>query len=65
MKLFDKKDRRDKGMEVINRHIGKKLAYLTFLKTNPTLAEKYLEFLSKNSNATYIYWDKQRQCFIG
>ncbi|MBN1337975.1 MAG: hypothetical protein JXA03_01555 [Bacteroidales bacterium] len=53
------------GMKVVEKHPGKKKVYLTYLKFNPEMAEKYLRFLSKNRDALYIRWNDQRQCFVG
>jgi len=63
MKLFSRKNRKEKGMEIINSHCGKKQVYKTYLKENPSLAEKYLEFISRNIDAIYIWWDQDRQRF--
>lgn len=63
MKLFSKKNWKTKGLEVINSHFGKKRTYETFLRIDPSVAEKYLRFISRNSNATYIQWDRSIQNF--
>ena len=65
MKLFNKKYREVKGMNAINSHYGKKRVYENYKKNNPQLAEKYLEFVSRNIDAIYIWWDNERQCFAG
>jgi hypothetical protein len=65
MKLFSKKNRKAKGMDAINSHIGKKRVYENYKRNNPLLAEKYLDFVSRNVSAMYIWWDKDRQCFAG
>lgn len=65
MKLFNKKNREAKGMEAINSHHGKKHVYETYKKNNPAVAEKYLDFVSRNVSAIYIWWDNDRQCFAG
>lgn len=65
MKLFKKKNREAKGIEAIYSHHGKKRVYETYKKNNPLLAEKYLDFVSRNLSAVYIWWDNDRQCFAG
>jgi hypothetical protein len=65
MKLFKRKNRIAKGIDAINSHHGKKRVYENYKRSNPQLAEKYLEFVSKNVSAVYIWWDKERQCFAG
>lgn len=65
MKLFKKKNREVKGMDAINSHHGKKRVYENYKRHNPLLAEKYLDFVSRNVSAIYIWWDNERQCFEG
>jgi hypothetical protein len=65
MKLFKSESRMKKAMDVINAHCGKKRVYQMYLKKNPKLAEKYVSFIAKNNDATYIYWDEDRQAFAG
>jgi len=65
MKLFSRKNRKAKGLDIINSHCGKKRVYETYLRFNPIVAEKYLRFISRNADAVYISWDKDRQVFIG
>lgn len=65
MKFFKLKSKRSKALDIINSHCGKKRVYLTYLKRDPKLAEKYLSFIGKNVDATYIHWDKEREAFAG
>lgn len=65
MKLFSRKNRQKKGLDAINSHHGKKRVYESYKRNNPLLAEKYLDFVSRNVSAIYIWWDKDRQCFAG
>lgn len=65
MKLFENNNWEQKGMNVIEKHPGKMKVYLTYLKLNPEMAEKYLRFLSRNRDALYIRWNDQKQCFTG
>ena len=65
MKLFNRKNRQTKGLDIINSHCGKKRVYETYLRFNPEIADKYLKFISKNVDAVYISWDKERKGFIG
>lgn len=65
MKLIKSKSRTKKALEVIYSHCGKRRVYQMYLKNNPQLAEKYVKFISKNIDAIYIYWDKEREAFAG
>ena len=63
MGIFKKVNLKNKGLNAINKHIGKKKVYETYLKNNPDLADKYLEFVAKNLDAVYITWDERKQRF--
>ncbi len=65
MKLYNRKDRKTKGLDIINSHFGKKRVYESYLKENPVVAEKYLRFVASHTNAIYITWDREHQCFKG
>ena len=65
MKLFNRKNRKAIGLDIINSHCGKKRVYETYLRFNPIIAEKYLRFISRNVDAVYISWDKERESFSG
>ncbi|MEZ5082745.1 MAG: hypothetical protein R2750_04775 [Bacteroidales bacterium] len=61
--MFTKKDWRKKGLNTINGHKGKRQVYETYQEKDPEMAEEYLKFVSKNSNATYISWDEKKKKF--
>ncbi len=65
MKLYSKKDWKAKGLDVINSHFGKKRVYEMYLRIDPNVAEKYLRFVASHTNAIYITWDGNQQCFKG
>lgn len=65
MKLFSKKNRNKMALEVIYSHLGKKRVYETYLRKDPGLAEKYLNFIAENAHAIYIHWDNERKAFAG
>ncbi|HPE55937.1 MAG TPA: hypothetical protein P5514_07435 [Bacteroidales bacterium] len=51
------------GLDLIYSHAGKRRVYETYLKSNPEMAQKYLEFISKNTAAQYIKWDGIKKKF--
>ena len=51
------------GLNLIYSHAGKRRVYETYLKTNPEMAAKYLEFISKNQAIQYIKWDGVKMKF--
>ena len=51
------------GLDLIYSHAGKRRVYETYLRTNPEMAQKYLEFISKNQAAQYIKWDGVKKQF--
>lgn len=51
------------GLDLIYGHDGKRRVYETYLKTNPEMAQKYLDFISKNNAAQYIRWDGIKKKF--
>jgi hypothetical protein len=51
------------GLNIIYGHAGKRQVYETFKRNDPELAQKYLEFISKNQTAIYIKWDAQKKKF--
>lgn len=51
------------GLDLIYSHAGKRRVYETYLKTNPEMAQKYLEFISKNQDIHYIKWDGLKKKF--
>ncbi|MCB0805858.1 MAG: hypothetical protein KDC05_08675 [Bacteroidales bacterium] len=63
MGIFKKANLKNKGLKVINKHSGKKKVYEAYLKINPSIADKYLEFVAKNLDAVYITWDDKKQRF--
>jgi hypothetical protein len=65
MTIFNKKKRKDKALEIINSHWGKKRVYEAYLRMNPQMAEKYLQFVTNNGDVTYISWNKEKQRFDG
>ena len=56
--------RKQNALKVINGHRGKKIVYETYLRNNPEMAQKYLEYISKNEDARYIKWDSRKEKFI-
>ena len=63
MAILTKKNKREKGLEAINGHKGKRKVYETYKKQNPEMAEAYVEFHAKQPDATYITWDKDKARF--
>ena len=53
-----------KALAVIEKHRGKKKVYETYLEINPEMAEKYLDFISRNKGVQYIKWDDIKSKFI-
>ncbi len=53
----------ERALKLINAHRGKKIVYETYQEVNPERARKYLEFIAKNEDATYIKWDAVKQRF--
>jgi hypothetical protein len=51
------------GLDLIYGHAGKRRVYETYLKSNPEMAQKYLSFISKNTDAQYIKWDEVNNRF--
>ena len=51
------------GLNAIYSHSGKRRVYETYLKINPEMAEKYLEFISNNLGIHYIKWDGVKRKF--
>ncbi len=51
------------GLNLIYSHAGKRRVYETYLKTNPEMAEKYLQFIAKHQAAQYIKWDGVKKKF--
>jgi histidinol phosphatase-like PHP family hydrolase len=51
------------GLNIIYGHTGKRQVYETFKRNDPELAQKYLEFISKNQTAIYIKWDAKKKQF--
>ncbi len=58
------KKKEEKALKVINSHRGKKIVYETYQESHPEMAQKYLEFIAKNEDATYIKWDEVKQKFV-
>ncbi len=54
----------ERALKQINAHRGKKIVYETYQESNPEMAKKYLEFIAKNEDATYIKWDAIKQRFV-
>jgi hypothetical protein len=52
------------GLNIINSHLGKRKVYNTYKESNPEMAEKYLAFISKNTDAQYIKWESNKNKFI-
>lgn len=57
-----KKEQR--GLNIINGHLGKRKVYNNYKQSNPEMAEKYLEFISRNTDAQYIKWESNKNRFI-
>ncbi|MCD4745630.1 MAG: hypothetical protein K8R58_04970 [Bacteroidales bacterium] len=53
----------DKALDAIVRHKGKKTVYEKYLKYDTVKAKKYLQYISKHSDATYIMWDENKDKF--
>ena len=52
-----------RGLKEINDHKGKKKVYDNYKKTDPDKADKYLNFVSKNTGVQYISWDSKKNKF--
>jgi hypothetical protein len=51
------------ALNLINSHAGKRRVYETYKRTNPEMAQKYLEWVAKNQSIQYIKWDDQKKKF--
>ena len=51
------------ALNLIYSHTGRARVYETYKKTNPEMAQKYLEFLAKNQAVQYIKWDDHKKKF--
>ena len=49
--------------EDLDSHAGKRLVYDTYSRTNPEMAQKYLEQLAKGEIIGYIRWDDAKKKF--
>ncbi len=58
------KKKEEAALKIINAHRGKKIVYETYQQNRPEMARKYLEFIAKNGEATYIKWDDEKQKFV-
>jgi hypothetical protein len=52
------------GLDIITGHLGKRMVFESYLKTNEEMAMKYLKFISDNPCARYVKWDVRRQRFV-
>ena len=59
---FTKKEKT--ALKVIYGHAGKRFVYEAYSATAPEMAQKYLQFISKNPWELYIKWDKEKQRFV-
>ena len=48
---------------MIYSHAGRQRVYETYLKVNPEMAQKYLQFIAKNQSVQYIKWDGVKKKF--
>ena len=64
MGIFKNKNWKEKGLQVVNGHKGKQKVYDTYLKKSPKMADEYLKFCAKNTEAVYISWDEDKQRFV-
>ncbi|MBN1337794.1 MAG: hypothetical protein JXA03_00645 [Bacteroidales bacterium] len=53
-----------KGLDEINKHKGKKLTYETYMKVDPEIAQKYVEFVGTHLGVQYIRWDTEKKRFV-
>ncbi|MBC8488740.1 MAG: hypothetical protein H8D45_22175 [Bacteroidetes bacterium] len=51
------------GLSIIYGHAGKRYVYESYKKTDPGMAEKYLQFISKNQTVQYISWNNTKKKF--
>ncbi|MCD4681953.1 MAG: hypothetical protein K8R86_01610 [Bacteroidales bacterium] len=51
------------GLNLIYSHSGRRRVYETYKKTNPEMAQKYLEFIAKNQAVQYIKWNDHKKKF--
>ena len=64
MGIFKNKNWKEKGLQAVNGHKGKKKVYETYLNKSPKMADEYLKFVAKNAEAVYISWDEDKQRFV-
>ncbi len=57
------KKKEENALKIINGHRGKKIVYETYQGVKPEMAQKYLEYIAKNEDATYIKWSQAKQKF--
>lgn len=53
-----------KAMEIIYGHCGKRRVFENYMKKNPEMARKYIDYIVKNPDAVYIRWDDRRKRFV-
>jgi hypothetical protein len=51
------------GLNLIYGHAGRQRVYETYLKVNPEMAQKYLQFIAKHQSVQYIKWDNVKKKF--
>lgn len=51
------------GLNLIYSHAGRTKVYETYLKVNPEMAQKYLQFIARNQAVQYIKWDGVKKTF--
>ena len=56
--------RERKGLKIIKGHAGKEAVFTSYLKTNPKMAMKYLNFISKNAWVRYVVYNATHQKFM-
>lgn len=51
------------GLDLIYSHAGRTRVYETYKRTNPEMAQKYLEFVANNQAVQYIKWNEKKRKF--
>ncbi len=51
------------GLNLIYSHAGRTRVYETYKRTNPEMAQKYLEFVANNQAVQYIKWNDSKKKF--
>ena len=55
--ILSEEEAREKGLNIVNSHAGRKRVYDYWLEEDPTIAEKYLEYVGNHPTILYPTWN--------